>query len=301
MTTAEARDDLLGLLSVEAANADAATLSRILSDQNALLQTIWTMLPQGWSQVPTGERLAAPAALTGLTLSQGAKTISGTLTAEMVGCTIRLDGDTNDNILATTTTLARPYLGASTGAGTGTIFGDCITLGTGTVGVLGPVILLGEHELTPLRSRRDLQMFSTAQVHYQTRNDMPEQEYSVADPRDVNRPIGFLVEQELIGTRVQLRLRVSPLPDREYVVQFDKRIATPRVMALDSTEIPLPQDMAESIYLPMLRQRFSTWKHFPAEAKAGLKEMSDDAFTLLVKMKPMPVRLGRARVRPEDW
>jgi hypothetical protein len=304
VTTAEARDDLLGLIGIaDVSHADSAVLTRILRDQNSVIQTIWTMLPPNWNKTPgEGELLAGPAQLSGLTLTHGAKSITGgSFTAAQVGCTIRLAGDPNDNLLATTTTLSRPYLGPSTGTGTGMLFGDCITLGTSAVSVLPPVVLLGEHELTPLRGRRDLQTFSSATIHYASYADRPEAAYSVADPRDVNRPIGYLVEQQLVGSRVQLRLRVSPLPDRDYVVQFDVRSSPPRVTALDTTEIPMPQEnLEESIFLPMLRFAFSSWKHFPQEAKSGLKEASDTAFGMLTKLKPQTLRIGRVDVRAED-
>lgn len=303
MTTAEARDDVLGLIGIgDAAHADTAVLTRILSDQNRTLQVIWTMLPQFWSEDNDGELLPAPVSFSGLTLTHGGKSFTGgSFTTAQIGRTVRITGDENDNELATTTSLVRPYLGPSTAAGSGTIYGDCITLGTSIIGVLAPVILQGEHELVPLRGHRDLRIFSATSGHYAKDEGFTRQHYTVADPREINTPVGYLVRPVLIANVTQLRLRVAPLPDRDYVVTFEKRTSCPRVTALNSTVIPMPQDLAESVFLPIFRHKFSTWKHFPESSRKTVKEESDEAFSLLVKMKPQPMRLGRAQVDPENW
>lgn len=307
MTTAEARDDLLGLIGVEnPTDAGQPVLDRILRDENAVLQKLWTMLPQWWSQVTAGDRLRPPQSISGITLVNSAASISGgSLASWMVGCTIRLDGDSFDNELTSLTTLARPYLGPSSSTGTATIYHDAITLGTGCVGVIPPVIILGGSELIPLRGQRDLQSFGAGGTyehpHYQS-GERFEDSAVIAQRRDIGTPVGYMVERALAGSPTDLRLRVSPLPDREYVLQYEKRLATPRVTTLDSTVIPMPQDMAESIFLPMLRWQFSTWKHFSSEGmKTEIKGQYDEALQLLSKMKPQPVRLGRVRVRPEEW
>ena len=309
MTTADARDDILGLIGVEnASDAGQAVLDRILRDENAVIQKIWTMLPQWWSQVTAGERLRPAVSLSGLTLTADSPAISGgSLASWMLGCTIRLDGDAYDNELSSLTTLARPYLGPSaSGTGSGIVYHDALTLGTSVIGIIPPVVILGECELTPLRGQRDLRSFAAggtyAYPHYTITERFSENIFAVGQKRDIGTPRGYMVERALAGNPTDLRLRVSPLPDKEYIIQFEKRLATPRVTALDTTEIPMPQDMAESVFLPLLRWQFSTWKHFAAEGmKTEIKAQSDEALQLLTKMKPQPVRLGRVMVQPERW
>jgi hypothetical protein len=156
-----------------------------------------------------------------------------------------------------------------------------------------------------LRSQRDVHTFAPSVGHnreavYGQMHDS----FIVAEQRDVDVPIGYLVERGLTATgRVVNRLRVSPFPDKQYVVQFEERAEAPRIASLSpgSTDIPIPQDYAESIFLPILRYQFTTQKHFDASAiRAALKEQYQDAFQLLAKLKPQIARAGHVRVS-DHW
>ena len=316
MTVAEAQSDLLGLIGIEDAQYASTQVNiRILSDINATLQKLWTMLAPWWTTKTTGELLRAPVQISGLTLTKGSKTFltsgTGTLPTWSEACAIRIAGDPRDNVIetrdasSTTATLALPYAGNTTAGGTATVYQDCITLGTSVTGVQPPVIILGEHELVPLRSQRDLQTFAPSVGHnreavYGQLHDS----FVVAEQRDVDVPIGYLIERGVTSTgRVFNRLRVSPFPDKEYVLQFEERAQAPRISSLTpgTTEIPIPQDYAEAIFMPMLRYQFTTQKHFDASAiRAALKEQCQDAFTLLAKLKPQTARASHVRVS-DHW
>jgi hypothetical protein len=316
MTVAEAQSDLLGLIGIEDAQYASTQVNiRILSDINATLQKLWTMLAPWWTTKTTGELLRGPVQVSGLTLTKGSKTFtvvnSSDIPAWAEGCAIRLAGDPRDNIIeqkgagATFGSLALPYAGESAAGATATLYQDCITLGTSVTGVQPPVIILGEHELVPLRSQRDLQTFAPSVGHnreavYGQLHDS----FVVAEQRDVDVPIGYLVERGVTAAgRVFNRLRVSPFPDKEYVIQFEERAQAPRIASLTpgSTEIPIPQDYAEAIFMPMLRYQFTTQKHFDASAiRAALKEQYQDAFTLLAKLKPQTARASHVRVS-DHW
>jgi hypothetical protein len=316
MTVAEAQSDLLGLIGIEDAQyASAQVNTRILSDINATLQKLWTMLPPWWSTKTTGELLRAPVQVFGLIVTEGSKTVvtdgTGTLPVWSEACAIRISGDPRDNEIvgrdsaAASFTLTMPYAGQSGSGVTATVYNDCITLGTSVSGVQPPVIILGEHELVPLRSQRDVHTFAPSVGHnreavYGQMHDS----FIVAEQRDVDVPIGYLVERGVTTTgRVINRLRVSPFPDKQYVVQFEERAEAPRIAGLapGSTDIPIPQDYAESIFMPMLRYQFTTQKHFDASAiRAALKEQYQDAFQLLAKLKPQIARAGHVRVS-DHW
>ncbi len=316
MTVAEAQSDLLGLIGIENAQYASTQVNiRILSDINATLQKLWTMLAPWWTTKTTGELLRAPVQVSGLTLTKGSKTITtaapGTLPTWSEACAIRIAGDPRDNVIETrdasntTATLALPYAGDTTAAGTATVYQDCLTLGTSVTGVQPPVIILGEHELVPLRSQRDLQTFAPSVGHnreavYGQLHDS----FVVAEQRDVDVPIGYLVERGVTAAgRVFNRLRVSPFPDKEYVIQFEERAQAPRIASINpgTAEIPIPQDYAEAIFMPMLRYQFTTQKHFDASAiRAALKEQYQDAFTLLAKLKPQTARASHVRVS-DHW
>lgn len=312
MTVSEAQSDLLGLIGIEDAQfASTQINTRILSDINATLQKLWTMLAPWWSTTTTGELLRAPVQVGGLTVTKGSKTVftagTGTLPSWGEACAIRLTGDPRDNEIVTLDTaaaeftLALPYAG-NTGSGiTATVYNDCLTLGTSVSGVQPPVVILGEHELVPLRSQRDLHAFAPSTGH---NREVSPDSYVVAEPRDVDVPVGYLIERGSTPSgRVFNRLRVSPFPDKDYVIQFESRAQAPRIASLTpgTTEIPIPQDYAEAIFMPMLRYQFSTQKHFEAAAlRAPLKEQYQDAFTLMAKLKPQTARASNVRVS-DNW
>jgi hypothetical protein len=317
MTVAEAQSDLLGLIGIEDAQyASTQVNTRILSDINATLQKLWTMLPPWWSTNTTGELLRAPVQVSGLTVTNGSKTVvtsgTGTLPVWSEACAIRVSGDPRDNEIVTrdsaaaSFTLALPYAGQNASGVTATVYNDCITLGTSVSGVQPPVIILGEHELVPLRSQRDVQTFgpSVGYGHREAVYGQLADSFVVAEQRDVDVPIGYLVERGVTPTgRVINRLRVSPFPDKDYVVQFEERAQAPRIASLSpgSTEIPIPQDYAESIFMPVLRYQFTTQKHFDASAiRAALKEQYQEAFQLMAKLKPQTARVGHVRVS-DHW
>jgi len=76
MTVADAQSDLLGLIGIEDAQyASTQVNTRILSDINASLQKLWTMLPPWWSTKTTGQLLRAPVQVTDLTVTAGSKTV----------------------------------------------------------------------------------------------------------------------------------------------------------------------------------------------------------------------------------
>lgn len=228
------------------------------------------------------------------------------INASMLGQTVRLGDDPFDNELAAydattrTATLVRPYTGQTTTAGTGTLFTDSIILPDAVMSVIPPVLIHGEHELKPLRSQRDVMLFSDAyNFHSYADTTVGPGSTVIAENRDIDVPVGFYVENyRRASGKTTLRLRVSPLPDKEYALRFDVRLGAPEITALNSaTEIPIPQNYAHSVFLPILRYQFSTWKHVNMGNQANeYKTHYDEAWQILAKLKPQPVSVGRVRI-----
>jgi hypothetical protein len=306
MTGTEAQNDLLGLIGIENASfAPAQVATRILTDINATLQKLYTMAAPWWTSTTDGVFLHAPATVAGLTATKGSKTLTtpgaGTLPAWSDGCAIRVDGDPKDNEIVsrdsggTSATLALPYAGA-TGTVGATAYCDAVTLPATVASVQAPVIVLGEHELIALRSPRDVLSFAPSIGHNRLTGHGLTDVHLVSELRDIDVPIGYFIERATVNSQPVLRMRFSPLPNKEYTVQFEARGEAPRISSL-SSQIPVPQAYAESIFLPMLRWQFTTWKHFDASAiRNDLKAQYEDAFQLLAKLKPQPSRSGAIRV-----
>lgn len=301
MTLGQVRDDLLGLVGVDDPTfATPVLLNRILADINATLQKLWSMAPPWWSAATSGAFLHAPAGVGGLTVTKAATTLTtssqGTLPTWSEGCTIRLAGDPTDNVIVrrdganTTVELALPYAGPSGSGQTATIYCDAVTLPATIISVLAPVVLTGEHELSPQASPRGV---------------LAAGQTSIAEPRDVASPRSYYVERATAPNgRVILRLRFTPLPEREYVVNFQAMGEPPQFTNLQAQAaelVPVPAAYTASIFMPMVRNQFSTWKHFEsAGIRDQLKQQYMEAFQLLGKLKPQPMQ-GRAVAVSGNW
>lgn len=306
-TTEEAALDLCGLIGVEElALAGTPTLNRIISDINAELQYLWTLIPHWWSAEPTGAIVRAPQTLSGITATFGSKTV--TLTAPdtwMVGCTLLFDGEEFQNQLVaytgTTGTLLRPYAGATGSGKSAILYNDCFVQATTTSAILPPVLLLGEGELIGLSGRRDLRRYSSNST-YATNHGLAGDMGAAAENMDIGRPIAYYVETYSNPTTrlTNLRLRLAPLPDKQYLLEYQSRTEAPRITTLNSsTSIPVPQQYVDSVFMPMLRKRFASWKNFNTQGIKGvLDEQYNQAIQILDRLKPQPIAARSVGVRP---
>lgn len=310
MTTAEVRDDLLSMIGIEdPAHASDAILRRITNDINLSLQKIWTMASPWWSAGKSGGVLRGPQPISGLALVKGSSALLDhgmVLDTSMIGQTVRIGDDPFDNEISDysevtrTATLVRPYSGTTLADGVGSLYMDTIILPDAVMSVIPPVLIPGEHELKPLRSQRDVMLFSDAyNFHSYADTVVGPGSTVIAENRDIDVPVGFYVENyRRASGKTTLRLRVSPLPDKEYALRFDVRLGAPEVTALNTTtEIPVPQNYAHSVFLPIVRYQFSTWKHVNMGNQANeYKTHYDEAWQILAKLKPQPVSVGRVRI-----
>jgi len=317
MTVGTTVTDLLGLVGLEdPAFASDQMKERILSDINATLQVIWTMVPPWWSTRQTGRLVQAPFQIAGgISIAKGSKV--GTshgfprLPEWAEGCTIRLGSDQEDNEVVRRDTpsnltfeLMRPYAGETlSSTGTATVYNDAFLLDAQVAGLQPPVVLLGERELLPLRGERDLRVYAADTGHRRTSyHDVAGGLTVVGNRRDVDVPIGYYVESVYLqppANEVRLRLRLTPLPSYSLTLQFEERLLPPRVASLTMTNhiVPVPQGMFESVFLPLVRLQFSTQKHFESsQLRPVLKAQAEQAYQLLAKLKPQSARIGAVSV-----
>lgn len=305
MTTTDARDDLLSMIGVEdPEHASEVVHRRILSDINVVLQKIYSMAMPWWTSSRSGGILKKPLILNGLTFQNGSEVITSnnSFLPTMAGNTIRVGDDPDDNeikdfVSANSVTLVRPFRGTPASDGLATLYCDTIILPHDTMSVVPPVFIQGEHELKPLRSQNDVMLFSVGSPN----NSYSDNFYSTtANNRDEGTPIGYYIEPYIdsLAKNTKLRLRVSPLPDRDYTLRFDVRLAAPRITAIEpAVQIPIPMGYGESIFLPILRFQFSTWRHVNLGNQSNeLKQQYDEAWQILAKLKPQPVKIGRVKI-----
>lgn len=258
------QSNLLGMIGIEAeGDADAQTNTDILNAMNSALQKIRSFGDFIFGEVEASAYINAPAAITGLALTQGAKTLTGTgLASWMHGCSVVLSGDGFQNrIIQTGSTayaLLKPYMGTTTAAGTGTVYHDAVLLDDEVSDIRPPVLLAGEEELFPAAGHGDMMTNS----YYTT--DHGRRRQWTAWPADVNKTVGtpemYKAEENIAYTgKSGTRMALDKLPAAAGRVDFYTRQCAVRVTDLDSTVAYLvPHNYNESILFPIARFEFGT-------------------------------------------
>lgn len=185
------------------------------------------------------------------------------------GATVNIGGVWTESRQAAdgTVTLLDPYTGP-TGPAVMTAYDDSIVLNSAVYArVLGNVYRNGSIPLAALPNRDALRTFSngwacdygarTARMPIAYRHPSPPQAYWV---------------ESFVNSAGQLgqRLRLAPLPDQAYTVEFDAEIAAPQITVANlanadgsdpGTQFPLPDRMDESILIDLFMARWcrSPW------------------------------------------
>lgn len=307
------RDDILGMMSLESLDHGPAGLqTRILNDTNAVLQEIYTMLPkQWWMEDARSERVRAPTTVS-LTVTQNSKviTFAGYDSTWQGGCSIVIDGDPKQNRLITdagaSVTLQKPYSGSS-GAKSAVVYQDVVNCGSEVEAVLSPVVIENHGELIPCAHERDLQMHDPSGSASSTNHGSRPGGLFPLDwnTKAIDVPSAFLIERHtLYSTSLTTpRIRFSTLPDQELVVNFRVKLTglpAARVASMNDTrDYLVPFQYTESVLLPLVRERFSSWPSFTGDTQRIDKD-AEKARQILVKLNPKgytPRRIGTGG----DW
>lgn len=200
----------------------------------AAFQEMWEHMPAEGKQAEGGGWLNAPADVT-VTVTLGSKTISAltTYAAWMLGCTIRIAGDDQDNALVSSTQLARPHAGTS-GSKTATVFGDCILLDETIEHVISPLFLSNFGPLTMANSREEFMRLGQWPLgsfgsHYG--NAWPY--YLFTRKAVAAHPMSWIVEGAYDSSLDYLprRIRFSPMPSAALSVGWISAMNPPRITA----------------------------------------------------------------------
>lgn len=286
---ATVRDDILGLLSLEALSHGPSGLeTRIINDLNATLQEIYSLLPKNWWVNDARAALVRAPTSCSVTVTADAQTItfvSPSYSAWMGGCSIVIAGDAAQNRIVVdagaSPTLLKPFQG-TTGTVAATLYQDVVQCGSEVEQVMGPVQFEGQRELIGLAHHRELETYG---------NEPPVPLYPMEwGQRPVQLPTSYLVERHTIYSTslTTPRIRFNSLPDQALVLNYRAKLTglPVRVTALDdSRDYLVPFAYTESILLPLVRFRFSTWPQFTGD-RAALKEDADAAKALLQNLNP---------------
>lgn len=204
-----------------------------------------------------------------LTATQFSTTISALTTYAnwMLGCTLRIAGDTGDNELLNSTTLVRPYMGATGSAITAQVWGDSVRLDSTVSHVVDPVTIPNYWQVTMAADR--IELFNTAAaLPVVTSRTLPSGSGTLSLIKRTGVPSKYLVEgQYEPGTAyLPLYLRVAPMPSGDFPIEFRAKLLPPVFTSADidngdhSTDPAtiIPASWVHSVLLPFARMRMSS-------------------------------------------
>lgn len=203
---------------------------------NGAMQEIHAAQPLVNMEESTGGYLHGPTAVT-LTATAGSQVISAltTYAAWMLGCTIRVQGDDQDNEIVSATRLARPFVGNSGAGLSAVVYGDCLTLPSNYSRAIAPVCLPNQLPLPICDSMDEFLRLAgwPAVVGLDGRATSTPFFYFIR--KSIARPLVVLAQGAYDATlsSIPRRLRFAPMPDQAYPVGFRAALTAPRYTRAD--------------------------------------------------------------------
>lgn len=191
------------------------------------------------------------------------------------------------------------------------VYHDSVTPEDDVLRVLSPVQIADRHVLSPVESLTGLQEWLYRGMVDQDFEFHPAATVSLERTTTERLPRVYFVDShfaEGVTTPSRNRIRLAPMPRETAILDYRARLKpSPFVMsdiyASESpdddpgTEIPVPSDYVESVFLPICCQRFQASPMFRNESvKPEIARQYDTAKTILARLKAQ-VMSGR-RLRP---
>lgn len=199
-------------------------LFSVIGALNAAMQECADLAPGEVQEFPGGAWLQPPTQVTvSATFGSTAITFPGFL-PWMIGCTIRIPNDGQDNELINGTTLAAPYAGTTGANITATVFGDCVQLPNTVRNVVHPVSIPNQIPLIPAGNRYELLQWAGSPLITDAQGLPMGLPFFYYFKKTVSRPIAWFCEgfnQNASGLNyIPKRIRLAPMPDQAYPLQF---------------------------------------------------------------------------------
>lgn len=200
------------------------------------LQEIHQMQPLANMEKSTGAYLYAPTSVT-LTATLGSKTISAltTYAAWMLGCTIRISGDDQDNEIASSTELARPYMGATGSSKTAVVYCDALTLDANHQRAIGPIFFPNQPPIEIVDTLDDFIRLAGYPGITGLNGRAYSWPYFYYTRKSTGRPcvaVGVGAYDSSLA-HVPRRLKFAPMPEQAYPVGYRVAVNAPRFTRAD--------------------------------------------------------------------
>jgi hypothetical protein len=258
----------------------------VLGVMNSGLQEYFELSPTEVREDNLGAYLNAPTSVT-LSVTNGSTTISSFTgyASWMLGCTIRLFGDTQDNEVTSSTQLARPFMGSTSSSVAATVFGDAVQL-DGTVGkVMDPVSVPNQIPLWPCTNRMDFCRMAGYPIVTNTDGTAYGYPFFWLVQKSISRPLVWYLESAYLANQsyVPRRIRVAPMPDQAYSLSYKAAMNALRLQPTDidngdhvtdpGTLLPIVDTDVESILMRICAKGMTMLPTFKnAAAAQGIED-----------------------------
>ena len=233
----------------------------------------------------------APTAVTvAVTNGSTSATVTG-WASWMAGCLIVIDGDETENRIkndSASAVLKIPF-GGTTGTKTATVYCDTVTVGEDVLEVHEPITFKGDR-LTPLPSTGTpgslvtVNDFGTpAFVNFAASNNGLVA--SAGTPRFFSVDTWTKDSVTPSGQRISL----SPVPDAAGVIEYETTLQAPCVSDLSrSTDLPIPLNLADSVFLPIATMMLFDSPFFRGVAvPQAITSKYQEALATIAKLNPV--------------
>ncbi len=297
---------------IPAARTEDDPIPACLTAIHGGLSELGTLGPLWQVRARKSATIYAPTTFTIPTLTQGGT--SFTLTAPtwqswMLGCSIKI-GDRWNEIIGrdeNTVLLLNPELTTYGTNVSATVWCDCIQLPDNVLQVLGPVAIADGYELIAAKNLSDIHQ---AVYDYWRTEDYGFGSFTTNARRrtaDSPGPRLYWHDTQYTGSTAPAvsRLRLGPMPISLCVLNYRARMSTPTftqsdvynavtdVSADPGVRIPVRDDLIETVFLPIVRQRFTAAAIFRNESVLGeFKRQYEAALEIARKMKPQTASGG---------
>lgn len=250
-------------------------LDDILDVMNATNQKMFRTTPDEERSQNLGTALRGPTSVHfDVTNRSNAIANFGAYASWMVGCTVRIGGDDQDNELTAQALLARPYMGTTTSQASAIVYNDAFQLDATVGKVMVPVAMPNQVPMTPCTDRMTFMRMAGYPLVCNPDGTAYGYPWFWFVRKNISRPIAWFLEPAYtVGLNfVPRRIRVAPMPDQDYPLSYKAALNPTRLGILDlvtdpnsdppiltdpGTLIPVSDDMFESIYLPIAVKKLS--------------------------------------------
>lgn len=285
MTTTQLSQRLARNLNVpDAAQLEGEALLDVLAAINAGLAAFYREMPSRYRQTTLSGTLKAPANLSLTFAAKYGNTVQdNAFTAEQRGCTVRVSGQ-SDNEITGTDSVLDDYLG-DTLMVPATVYADVLPIRDAIKRVTGAVRLYvpGQQRFRILREGQFNRMLG-----WYLGSDGGHGDYGWCENTQVGEPRFFQLDAvgaawaplRTGGTAVTFFLRVFPKPSRDYTVRFEAELSHRELTVADmnnAAEVPVAHDWVDDILVPLCEAELASSKFWQnaSTAKAAVEKRAD--------------------------